>query len=402
MNIYILIIFVFLLKPTIESDGYEVYGGNYGDVFKFIISGTVNRTINSSSNVEINFYISGNDQQTAKCSVENTNKGGIATYSCTYEGNIEDGKPIFVSKKQELDIGILLEADKQIKPNNLSMIFSQALHLQLIDNIWQYDLYGKLIGEVDIPLGSLTYMNIMLNDDQKNAGCILTKKNSTEVNFSCKVNAEKQFISDEIIISKSNNNYLKFQPALEDKDINILVNKTIPFIKAEKLLYNKDNIWQFEITVQKYSIPIGSKSIVDILYNGTLSQANCFCNNSNSLNCFIEKDNQTEYDLIKIQFIQSSKSTITWEDLTYVYEIPIEKELDYINITDLTSSSNKQLWTYKINFENGTLPLNGLVKVDFIINNNYTYANCYFFDSVLNCETNEIKNSSIILLSYII
>ena len=66
----------------------------------------------------------------------------------------------------------------------------------------------------------------------------------------------------------------------------------------------------------------------------------------------------------------------------------------------MTSSSNKQLWTYKINFENGTLPLNGLVKVDFIINNNYTYANCYFFDSVLNCETSEIKNSSLILLSY--
>ena len=226
------------------------------------------------------------------------------------------------------------------------------------------------------------------------------QKNSNEVNFSCKVNGEQQYNSDEIIISKSNNNYLKFQPALEDKDINILVNKTIPFIKAEKLLYNKDNIWQFEITVQKYSIPLGSKSIVDILYNGTLSQANCFCNNSTSLNCFVEKDNQTEYDLIKIQFIQSSKSTITWEDLTYVYEIPIEKELDYINITDLTSSSNKQLWTYKINFENGILPQNGLVKVDFNIKNNYTYANCYFFDSVLNCETSEINNSSLILLLY--
>ena len=370
MNIYIFIIFVFLLKPTFESDGYEVYGGNYGEVFKFIISGTSNRTINNSSNIEINFYINDNDQLIAKCSVGNTIKGGFANYSCTYEGNIEDDKQIFVSKKQEQDIGILLENEKKIKPNNLSINFSQALHLQLIDNIWQYDLYGKLNGEVDIPLGSLTYMNIMINDDKKNAGCILTKKNSTEVNFSCEVNAEQQFISDEIIISKINNNYLKFQPALEDKDINILVNKTIPFIKAEKLLYNKDNIWQFEITVQKYSIPIGSKSIVDILYNGTLSQANCFCNNSTSLNCFVEKDNQTEYDLIKIQFIQSSKSTITWEDLTYVYEIPIEKELDYINITDLTSSSNKQLWTYKINFENGTLPLNGLVKVDFIINNN--------------------------------
>ena len=56
------------------------------------------------------------------------------------------------------------------------MNFSQALHLQLIENIWQYDLYAKLNGEVNIPLGSLTYMIIMLKD-------LEAKKISNEINF---------------------------------------------------------------------------------------------------------------------------------------------------------------------------------------------------------------------------
>ena len=397
MIIAIYTIIILTLKLTLESNEVKVYGGNYGNIFKFIISGHTKQEITNSTDINVYLNVS-ESTKIAKCSIGDTANGAIANYSCSYEGNINENK-IFILKDQDEEFGINLESNMEINPLNITIEYSKALHLQFIDNIWQYDLTGKINDEsIDIPLESLTYMNIEINSYDKTAGCILTSKNSKDVNFLCKVNGETQSPADSLFISKTKNNYLKFNPDLNDEDKYIFVNKSLSFINAEKLLYNNSK-WEFRITIQNYSIPIGSKSIIDILYNGTISQATCFCHSPSSLNCYADKENQTEYDLIKIQFIKSLNSTITWEDLTYVYEIPIEKELDYVSVEDLSSSSAAQLWKYKINFENGILPLNGLVRVDFIINQILTYVNCYYFDSVLNCETSEIKNSSLILIA---
>ena len=285
----------------------------------------------------------------------------------------------------------------------MNLNFLNALHLQFIDNIWQYDLIGEIKEDQDLPLDSLIYMDIKLNNINQIAGCILISKNSTKVMFSCKVNKDNQALTDKIIIpkEKSNISTLNFEPQLTE-DQNILVNKSISFIKAEKLFYNENkNIWEFLIIISNYSIPLGSKSIIDILYNGALSSAICLCDEPSVLNCYVALENQTEYDLVKIQFIKSNYSTIEWENLTYVYEIPIEKELDFISIYDLSFFQKSDLWKYKIKFQNGILPENALVKVDFLIKNNITYDNCYYYNSVLNCETHQIGNSSLILLSYI-
>ena len=396
MLIVIYTLLIYLIKITFESNEVKAYGGNYGNIFKFIISGPSKKEISKSTDIKV--YLRTLERTIiAKCSIEDTGNGAIANYSCSYEENINDNN-ISILEEQEEEFGIDLPRDMKINPLDLIIEYSKALHLQFIDNIWQYDLYGKINNEnLDIPLESLTYMNIKINSTDKIAGCILTSKNSKDVNFTCKVNGEGQSLENSIFISTTNNNYLKFNPGLNDDDKYILVNKTLSFVKAEKLLYNNSK-WEFVISIQNYSIPIGSKSVVDILYNGTISQATCFCHEPSSLNCYTDKENQTEYDLVKIQFIKSPNSTLAWEDLTYVYEIPIEKELDYFSIIDLFSFNN-QLWKYKIKFENGILPLNGLVRVDFIIKQNLTYSNCYYFDSVLNCETREIKNASLILLS---
>ena len=396
MIITIYTILIYLLKMTFESNEVKAYGGNYGNIFKFIIYGPAKQVVSNSTNIKVNLNVS-ERAQVADCSVKDTAIGAFAKYSCSYEANINKDK-IYILKEQEGDFGINLEDNMEIKPFNLTIEYSKAFHLQFIDNIWQYDLSGKLNDEiVDILLESLTYMNIEINSSDKIAGCILTSKNSTDVTFSCRVNGKDQSMESPVFISKTNNNYLKFNNELKDDDKYILVDKSLSFIKSEKLFYNNNSRWEFIIKIQNYSIPNGSKSIIDILYNGTISQATCFCHEPSSLKCYADKEIQTEYDLIKIQFIKSPNSTITWEDLTYVYEIPIEKELDFVSVTDLSSSS--KLWKYKINFENGILPVNGLVRVDFIIEQNLTYANCYYFDSVLNCETSEIKNSSLILLS---
>lgn len=67
---------------------------------------------------------------------------------------------------------------------------------------------------------------------------------------------------------------------------------------------------------------------MDILYNGRLLSSECitnFTNNETWLNCIVDKEEQKEEDLVKIQFIKSEKSTITWNDLTYVYKFLLRK-----------------------------------------------------------------------------
>lgn len=113
------------------------------------------------------------------------------------------------------------------------------------------------------------------------------------------------------------------------------------------------------------------------------------------MDCIIDKEEQKEEDLVKIQFIKSEKSTITWNDLTYVYEIPIEKELEFTKVYDLHldySFNNNKFYTLKIDYINNILPENGLVKIDVKINNNLTYANCYNQNSTLDCIIEELIN----------
>ena len=113
------------------------------------------------------------------------------------------------------------------------------------------------------------------------------------------------------------------------------------------------------------------------------------------MDCIVDKEEQKEEDLVKIQFIKSEKSTITWNDLTYVYEIPIKKELEFTKVYDLHldySFNNNKFYTLKIDYINNILPENGLVKIDVKINNNLTYANCYNQNSTLDCIIEELIN----------
>lgn len=43
-----------------------------------------------------------------------------------------------------------------------------------------------------------------------------------------------------------------------------------------------------------------------------------------------DKENQSKFELVKINYIKSDESTVTWNNLTSIYEIPINTKLDYI------------------------------------------------------------------------
>ena len=147
------LIFISLLNLTFQVTLEEIisYGGNYGNIFKFIIIQTIqNENIINTSNIQVKISINQEEEKFAQCSIENNTLGQYFFYICSYEKNIYS-ENIYISKNQEYSIGIEIYDYIKISPMYLTLKFLKAWHLQFIDNIWQYDLIGKIEEEEDIP-----------------------------------------------------------------------------------------------------------------------------------------------------------------------------------------------------------------------------------------------------------
>ena len=203
-----------------------------------------------------------------------------------------------------------------------------------------------------------------------------------------------QMIDQKIILPKikTDKSSLTFKPELE-QDENILVFKSLGFTKGYNLLYNSDNKWEFFIAFSTEALPIGSKCLIDILYNSITSSATCYASSNYILKCYPDKEEQSKFDLIKINNIKSEKSTITWTDLTNIYEIPISKKLKYTRLYDLTYLEKK--WHFKILLNENALPENALIKVDilFTLDEKENSATCYHSNSILNCMVDATSQS---------
>ena len=204
----ILLISIFQTTFLLDLTSYEVNGGNWGNSFKFIISGTASQLITKSSNIPVDLLIGEEDnqqQKEARCSVERTESGQRAIYSCIYNEIVTE--KIFFKND---------ETTYQINPLSLSIKFTEATNLMYIDQVWEYDLKGEFSGGSEINLGSISYMKIKSNDTVKIAGCSLSSKEGNIVLFNCKINNINQELSDKIIIPSTQNegSTLTFSPSL--------------------------------------------------------------------------------------------------------------------------------------------------------------------------------------------
>ena len=374
----------------------KINGGNYGYIFKFFISGTTDESINKSINIPVILLVDG-DEKEAKCSIENTDSGNVAFYSCLYDGNI-NGNDIYIKYEENNIFGIDNNSENnKIKPLVLNIKFLEVTNLEFYDINWQYDLKGEILNGEQITLGFISYMPIKVNNTNTIAGCILSSQTENKLLFNCKINTIEQELSNKITISGGPNEAqtLNFDPQLTS-DIKFIVSKYISFIEAKDLLFNEGK-WHFSVIVPYQSLPIATKSIIDILYNGTLSSATCITNDDSMLDCIVDKEEQNEIDLVKIHFIKSEHSTLTWKDLTKIFEIPIEKELTYLKSYDLIYTSTN-LWSFKINSDDANLPENSLVKIDIKLNNELTYAKCYHSNNILSCKTEVINEEDTLSL----
>jgi hypothetical protein len=377
--------------------GVQVNGGNFGNSFKFIISGTTSETITKSTNIPVIIIISGEEKE-AKCSIGNTASGETAIYSCIYSTNINGDVYVYLKNLQDF---FQISNNLEIKPIELSIKYVEAKNLEYVDAVWQYEFKGEKEG-CGMNLGSIGYMGITSNNTNTIAGCSLSSKEGNILLFSCKINGINQQKSDKILISKNNERTLSFNPTLS-QDMNIIIYKYVSFNEAKQLTYNEDgkNIWKFLIVTPYQEIPVATKSIVDILYNGLLSSATCISNDYSVLVCEVDNGGaQLETDLIKVHYIKSTVSTLEWSDLTKVYEIPIAKELKYINSFNLMYTSTK-VWSFKIKIDTIVLPDNAIVTIDIKINDQPYVARCTHLALILSCKTPVIEEEILsIKISY--
>ena len=394
-KIYIIILIsIFQLSFPIALSNIKVNGGNYGNIFKFYISGTTTESITRTINIPMKILIE-EEEKEAQCSIDNTESGSLALYTCIYSENIESN--LYLKNEQDYISGI--NVNMLIKPIDLSIRYIEVFNLEFIDQVWQYNLKGEINGETQINSGSLVYMNIKVNNTNKIAGCIFSSNNENQVLFNCKINNNNQKLSDKIMIPNSQTTgSISFNPVLEN-DMNIIIYKEIPFIESKKLNFNGDkNKWEFLIIIPNQLIPVSTKSIVDIFYNQELSSATCFSNDNSILECEVDNTEQIETDLVTIHYIKSQYSTIKWSNLTKVYEIPIEKELTYLNSVNLAYTSTK-LWSFIIKFsEDNIFPEQALVTIDIKINDNSSIVKCYYVNSNLKCKTENIEEEETLSL----
>ena len=371
-----------------------INGGNYGYDFVLFITGTTETSITKSINLPIKLLVDG-DELEAKCSVENTASGQAAFYSCIYDNNIDNENNIYIKYEENNIYGI--NENSLIKPFAINIKFLEAINLEYYDGNWQYILKGELNAAQEITLGFITYMNIKVNNTNKISGCILSSKTENLVSFNCKINKEEQNLSDKIslVADTTYAEGLTFTPVLAS-NTKITIYKYVSFIEGKDLLFSGEK-WHFTIIVPYQAIPIGTQSIIDILYNGALSSATCISNENSMLDCTVNKDDQNGDDVIKIHFIKSETSTLTWSDLTKIYEVPLAKELQYINSYELTYTSTN-LWSFKIKIGEVILPMNSFVKIDIKLNDEWTYAKCYYSNELLNCKTETINKEDTLSL----
>ena len=154
------------------------------------------------------------------------------------------------------------------------------------------------------------------------------------------------------------------------------------FLRADKLVFNAQNKWQFNVNfVYSSSIKGGEKYKIPILYNSNPSLA--LCNYYQSyFNCLIESASQNKLDLVQLAS-ENTEASIKWLNLTKTYSIPQYVGLKYEKAYGLYLGSKN--WTFNVEIQEKVLPDNSLVKVDAFYNKNKALASCFHKERILKC-----------------
>ena len=177
----------------------------------------------------------------------------------------------------------------------------------------------------------------------------------------------------------------------------------LELVEANKLTFNTDSRWEFSI---KYSaenqLSVDQIYYVSILYKEEPNLAICEAINATFLlNCILNVEGQSRYDLIQINHEVTNGATIKWNNLFKPYEIPIEATLYYVDSYDMTYhyfAPNTRYWDFRVKVGEKVLPENSIVKMDLFYSSTVqVVAKCKHINYFLYCEFNYTKASNYLI-----
>ena len=178
----------------------------------------------------------------------------------------------------------------------------------------------------------------------------------------------------------------------------------VDFVKATNLTFNSG--WRFDIKYYSQSkLPLNELYSTSILYNGKSSLAQCYVSSEQDyvLNCLLNMENQNQFDLVQINNALSEGATINWQNLTKVYNIPINTTLKYEDSFSLTYtfiSSNSRYYDFRVKILENVLPENSVVNIDLYPNlnsKNTKVSSCIHKSLFLYCSFNESRSRNTII-----
>lgn len=311
-------LFIHIFSVTLKD--VKVIGGNYDSHYQFILSGITDELIQKSQNEKIKILIDKEEKETI-CSVEETQPNELAKYFCKYSEriNVKHDSYIYLKKKQNNISG--LGDNLRIEPMKITIKSKEITNLKIVDSNLEFNLKTKFQSVNRVLLKYIFYLDITDNNNNNYLGeCeIISEENDSSEDNSKRYNSKciiYYINTDEntmIRLSKNSPHLgtVTFSPSL-NSDLVLINFASLNFVSLSNLKFNENNKWEFNINIAKKSIVIGSNFIIDIIYNGEKSTANCNAIKDYLLYCVSDNKNQSKSDLVQLNFVKTKKSSVTW------------------------------------------------------------------------------------------
>ena len=161
------------------------------------------------------------------------------------------------------------------------------------------------------------------------------------------------------------------------------------FLKADNLIFNSQNKWEFDVQyIYSSNFITSQQHKITILYNGNPSIALCKHKSYQFLRCTVENESQNQLDLVQLYGKVNDEATINWLNLTSTYPILQNVSLKFKRAYDLYLITNRSsyYWNFTIEVLEKVLPDNGIVKVDVYFGSGTNFALCTNYDKILKCK----------------
>lgn len=395
---FIFLFIIFQLENSITINDIQVYGGNYGNLFKFIISGIAQENISSSDNVIMKLIIN-EKKENSKCSIKETGIGQLAIFSCFFNQNINQNN-IYLANDANNEIQLI--ENLEIKPLELKLTNIYAYNLEYFESNWQFNLEGELVQNQNFPLDSVTYMDINLNNENKVAGCILKYHILSSIRLICKVNSLEQDLTNEIIIpkEKSDISSVIFEPELQN-DITIIKKSSSDNIFNLQFLgafYRKYNSSHYSLRILLSEQIISERKILLVKlsknrYFKDLDYIPCTIKDE-FLYCLEETKTPLYYGIDLSSSNDNNNDEIFWTNIDTNYAIITSYYYNiYLDINDFSYNSENNCYEILFNTKN-YYEDNFFIIVDILINSDPSYLYCYYnTDSKLfHCKSKKVIN----------